>query len=431
MWVCASCGSRPAFSKAWTGSRRRGDCRVSPGSRSTFPSAAMFRRPPAGSPDMASSPPSPTRHRSWRPCSARPWTPCVRWWSPRPRRRRSTLLPDLFPALVPPGTPAPRTDLLLPFHGVLAQPLGRASYYVLERRDAAGDIQQRGVIGALSLDGVETGHVLRRQQVGESDVRVQARLLRQRGGVIEPLLLAAPDLTPFQRCIDETTRGPADQELATPEGGVQRLWACDASWSADPPALAPVLLADGHHRLEAARRLHRAHPGAVADRLLALVVDHRRYPLTLSATHRVLPGLDIDRAVRAAARIARVHAHPPGAQRVPRPGTFLLTGGGQTWGLSEISPAAMAGRLRSVPAEWVELPAAISDHVLIPALCEDQGIEPAPRYTSSVPGPGEVGLILPPPTWDQIWAGAASGAGMPAKSTSFGPVPVAEGSWQR
>ncbi|WP_049570459.1 DUF1015 family protein [Streptomyces sp. SBT349] len=313
---------------------------------------------------------------------------------------------------------------------MLAQPLGRASYYVLERRDAAGEIQQRGVIGSLSLDGVETGHVLRRQQVGESDVRLQARLLRRRGGSIEPLLLAAPDLSPFSPCIDQTVKGTADQELATPEGGVQRLWACDASWTADPPALAPVLLADGHHRLEAARRLHRAHPGAVTDRLLALVVDHRRYPLTLNATHRVVPGLDIERAVRTAAGIARVNAYPPGAKPVPRPGTFLLTGGGQAWGLSEISPVAMAGRLRSVPPEWVELPAAISDHVLIPALCEDQGIAPAPRYTSGYPDPGEVGLILPPPTWDQIWAGAASGAGMPAKSTSLGPAPV-PGRWER
>ncbi|WP_059012467.1 DUF1015 family protein [Streptomyces specialis] len=330
--------------------------------------------------------------------------------------------------MVPPRTPAPRTDLFLPFHGVLAQPLGRASYYVLERRDADGVVEQRGVIGALSLYGVETGHVLRHQRVGESDVRFQTRLLKERGGSVEPLLRTAPALSPFQRCIDRTTAGPADQELPTPEGGVQRLWACDASWTADPPALPPVLLADGHHRLEAARRLHRAHPGAVTDRLLALVVDHRHYPLTLSATHRVVPGLDIEAAVRTAARIARVSELPPGAEGngppTPRPGTFLLAGGGQAWGLSEISPAAMAGRLRSLPYDWVELPAAISDHVLIPALCEDQGIAAAPRFTSRYPGPGEAGLILPAPTWDQIWAGAASGAGMPPKSTCLGPVPV-------
>ncbi|ONK13948.1 DUF1015 family protein [Streptomyces sp. MP131-18] len=326
--------------------------------------------------------------------------------------------------MVPPRTPAPRTDLLLPFHGVLAKPLGRAAYYVLERRDLLGRVEQRGVIGALALHGVETGHVLRHQQVADADVRFQARLLQERGGSIEPLLLAAPDLSPFEECIARTIAGPADQELATPEGGMQRLWACDASWTADPPALPPVLLADGHHRLEAARRLHRAHPGAVADRLLALVVDHRHYPLTLAATHRVVPGLDIERAVRTAAGIARVHEHPPGVRPAPRPGTFLLTGGGQVWALSEISPAAMAGRLRFLPPDWVELPAAISDHVLIPALCEDQGIQAAPRYTSQYPGPGEVGLILPPPTWEQIWSGAASGAGMPPKSTCLGPLPL-------
>lgn len=326
--------------------------------------------------------------------------------------------------MIRPGAPAPRTDLLLPFHGVLARPLGRASYYVLERRGAAGEVEQRGVLGALSLHGVESGHVLRHQQVGESDVSLHARLLRQSGGTIEPLLLAAPDLGAFQECIDLTLAGPAIQELTTPEGGVQRLWACDARWTDQPPALPPVLLADGHHRLEAARRLHRAGPGSVGDRLLALVVDHTRYPLTLSATHRVVPGLDAGKAVRTASHIARVNQHPPGVRPLPQRGAFLLTGGDRAWSVSEISAAAMAGRLRSLPPEWVELPAAISDHVLIPLLCEDQGIEPDVRFTSRYPDSGEVGLILPPPTWDQIWAGAANGTGMPPKSTHLGPAPV-------
>ncbi|KAB8161444.1 DUF1015 family protein [Streptomyces sp. 3MP-14] len=334
------------------------------------------------------------------------------------------MLPELSRPLVPPESPAPRTDLLLPFHGVLARPLGRASYYVLERIDGVGSVEQRGVLGALSLHGVESGHVLRHQQVGETAVRFQARLLKERGGSVEPLLLAAPDLGAFHACIEETVRRPVDQELPVPGGGLQRLWACDVSWTVDPPALPPMLLADGHHRLEAARRLRRAHPGAVGDRLLALVVDHRRYPLTLSATHRVVPGLDLERAVRAAERIARVRELPPARRPVPRPGTYLLTGQGRIWGLSEISPAALAGRLRTLPVEWVELPAAISDHVLIPALCEDQQLSPALRYTSHYPAPDEVGLILPPPTWDQIWAGAASGAGMPPKSTHLGPSPL-------
>jgi hypothetical protein len=94
------------------------------------------------------------------------------------------------------------------------------------------------------------------------------------------------------------------------------------------------------------------------------------------------------------------------------------------WGVSEISPAAMVGRLRFLPPEWVELPAAVSDHVIIPMLCEDQGVMPATRFTSQYPEPGEVGLILPPPTWDQIWSGAANGTGMPPKSTNLGPAPM-------
>nr|WP_279571448.1 DUF1015 family protein [Streptomyces sp. 8K308] len=315
--------------------------------------------------------------------------------------------------MVPPRTPAPRTDLLRPLPH---------TYFVVERRDALGAVEQRGVFGALGLHGVETGHVLRHQQVAESAVRNQIRLLEQTEAPVEPLLLAATDLGSFQECVDETVKGPPIRELPTPENGALLLWACDPAWSDTPPALPPVLLADGHHRLEAARRLHRAEPGTAADRLPALVVDHRRYPLTLSATHRVVPGLDLGRAVAAAARIARVAELPPGVRLAPRNGTFVLTGGGRAWEVSEVSPATMAGRLRFVPPEWVELPAAISDHVLIPALCEDQGVPAVPRFTVEAPGFEEVGLILPPPTWDQIWSGAASGAGMPPKSTHLGPA---------
>lgn len=325
--------------------------------------------------------------------------------------------------MVPPGTPAPRTDLLLPLKSSWAHAPGQPRYYVLERRDPRGDVAQRGMLGALSLRGPDTGHVLRHQQVGEVGVRTQTRLLEERDGT-PPLLLAAPDLGAFQECLERTISRPPDTEERTPEGGVQRLWVCDPAWSEHPPALPPVLLADGHHRLEAARRRYRAHPGAAADRLPALVVDHRHFPLRLAATHRIVPGLDIGRAVRAASRIARVTPHPPHLRPRPAQGSFLLSGGGKCWDITEISPAAMAGRLRFMPPEWAELPAAVSDHVLIPVLCEDQGLKPEPRYSSRPPGPAEAGLVLPPPTWEQIWSGAASGTGMPAKSTSFSPLPA-------
>ncbi|GAA1932160.1 DUF1015 domain-containing protein [Streptomyces sodiiphilus] len=328
--------------------------------------------------------------------------------------------PELLPTAALPGTPAPRTDLLLPFRSALAHAAGQADcYHVLERRDATGAVEQRGVIGALDLRGTETGHILRHSQVSESEVRTQARLLQRSGGAAEPLLLAAPDPGGFRECAELTTRRPPDSVLSTPDGGEQRLWACAPRWTADPPALPPVLLADGHHRLAAARRMGRV-------RMPALVVDHARYPLTLSATHRIVPGLDAGRAARAAARFARVRSRPAGVQGPLPPGTFVLTGGGKAWEISRIAMATVAGRLRFLPSEWAELDAAISDHVLIPALCEEQGILPRPRHVTSQPSPADPGVILPRPTWNQVWAGVASGAGLPRKSASLGPKPVLE-----
>ncbi|AKG43127.1 DUF1015 domain-containing protein [Streptomyces sp. JH002] len=324
-----------------------------------------------------------------------------------------------------PATPAPRADLLLPLPGLFAGPPARPGYVVLERLDVHGRVEQRGVLGALSLHGTESGHILRHQQVGEPEVRLHTRLLRERRAPAEPLLLAAPDPGAFRRCIDETVRRPPDRTGPATRGGTQRLWAVAGEWSRRPPALPPVLLADGHHRLEAARRLHRGQPARMGDRLPALVVDHGRYPLRLAATHRTMPGLDPYRAADVASGFARVTELPAGSPRpVPRAGTFLLTGKSRIWAISRVSPVTTARRLRFLPSEWAELSAAISDHVLIPILCEDQGLDPTPGYTERHPADDEAGLILPPPTWEQIWSGAAGGTVMPPRTTSLGPAPL-------
>jgi hypothetical protein len=319
---------------------------------------------------------------------------------------------DLLSPPALPSTPRPRTDLLIPS-------------YVLERRDSYGAVEQRGIVGSLDVRGTESGHVLRHTHVEEPAVALHGRLLRDRGGSREPLLLAAPDFGGFRECITEVVDRPPDLVLEAPDSAEVRLWACDRRWTVAPPALGPLLLADGHHRLEAARRLYCAHPGVTNGRLPALVVDHARHPLRLAAIHRVLPGLDLQRAVATINRIAQVRLRPPArTSAVPPRGSFLLTGHGQSWEVSAISAALLASRLRWLPSEWVELDSAISDHVLIPMLCKEQGLRPGPTYTTSRPEPGEVGLVLPSPTWNQIWSSAASGSGMPVKSTSLGPGPL-------
>jgi hypothetical protein len=321
------------------------------------------------------------------------------------------VLSDLLSPPALPSTPRPRTDLLIPS-------------YVLERRDSSGAVVQRGIVGALDIRGTESGHVLRHTQVEEQAVALHGRLLRERGGSREPLLLAAPDLGAFRGCVEAAVRLRPDLVLDTPEGGEVRLWACDRSWTVAPPALGPLLLADGHHRLEAARRLYCVRPGAAAGRLPALVVDHARHPLRLSALHRVIPGLDLRRAVATVGGFAQVRPRRPAARSaVPSRGSFLLTGQGQSWEVSAISAALLASRLRWLPSEWVELDAAISDHVLIPLLCKEQGLRAGPSYTAARPRPGEVGLVLPSPTWNQVWSSAASGSGMPPKSTRLSPGP--------
>ncbi|WP_209311076.1 DUF1015 family protein [Streptomyces spiramenti] len=321
------------------------------------------------------------------------------------------MLSDLLSPPALPSTPRPRPDLLTPS-------------YVLERRDEWGNVCQRGVLGSLDVRGPDSGHVLRHTQVDDRVVAAHMRTIRDRGGVRDPLLLAAPDLGGLTECVTDTTARPPDLHLATPDEGELRLWACDPRWTTLAPPLGPVLLADGHHRLEAARRLYRARPGPTTGRLPAMVVDHGRHPLRLDATHRVVAGLDPRRAAQSAERFARVRLRPRSvALQPPQRGSFLLTGQGLTWEISAVSPVLLARRLRWLPSEWAESDAAVCDHVVIPALCRDQGIEPDVGYSAGRPPPGRTGLVLPAPTWNQLWS-AAGGHGMPAHSTTLGPGPL-------
>ncbi|MBB0247216.1 DUF1015 family protein, partial [Streptomyces alkaliphilus] len=249
------------------------------------------RRPAASGPGTE-RPPGPGDRPIPIPIRTEPPASVRRPGTTRPSgpRKRSSVPSDVLspPALT--SAIVPRSDLLIPSH-------------VVERRDATGRVAQRGVLGTLDVRGTDSGHVLRHQRIAEEEVERQSRLLSARrdagdepSPASDPLLLAAPDLGTFRECIELTSAGAPDAVLPTPDAGEVLLWSCDRRWSAAPPPLGPVLLADGHHRLEAARRMGRAR-GRAPERLPALVVDHRNHPLTLAATHRVIPGLDPHRAV--------------------------------------------------------------------------------------------------------------------------------------
>lgn len=329
----------------------------------------------------------------------------------------------------------PRTAVLHPFHGrVPGLPrAARPSFHALERRGPGRSVPLRGLVGTVDLHAVAERRVRRHEGVIEDQVDVQERRMRRMGGIDEPILLLARDLSPVGGHLERVTGGPADSVLGLAGGGVQGLWGCGddspriAGWLAD--ADPELLVADGHHRLEAALRIHRAHGGGPGpwSRLLAVVVDASRHPLALSAIHRTVRGLDIGRAVRAVSRLARVRPATGALPGPPEPGTFLLCGQGQTWQVRDLAPPVVERWQRGVPPLWRGLDVALADHLLIPALCADQDVPRPVTYSDRLPDPhaaGQVAVVLAAPSPAQVWAHAAAGVAMPRKSSSFGPKPA-------
>lgn len=185
--------------------------------------------------------------------------------------------------------------------GVLTQD-AEPALYVYEQR--AGAVLQRGLIGALCLDGP----VLPHEDVIPEVVEDRAALMRAAAANFEPLLLSyrgRNGANGATAVIERTVAGPPLLATTTEDGVTHRLWAVT-----DPVDLAAVdhdlsrrqaLIADGHHRWATYRRLYEQQPGATAASPwasgLVLLVDTARYPLQVRAIHRVLPHLPTAKAL--------------------------------------------------------------------------------------------------------------------------------------
>ncbi|WP_128377290.1 DUF1015 family protein [Streptomyces cavernae] len=320
--------------------------------------------------------------------------------------------------------------------GVLRRDERPAVYVYQQHRGAR--ILQRGLIGDLVLPppgGSAEGVLLPHEGVSHHVVRQRAAHLSGLRAQVEPLLLTyrGTESTAAQVMHHVTRRTPT--AVARLGEITHTLWACDVDEEASlvPGGLprSGVLIADGHHRYAACRRLA-AEAGGSWGSSLALLVDTVTHPLRLSAIHRVVPGLDPEKAASAAAGVARVRPLPEGP-RPPGPGELVLAGAGQAWTITEPEPEALRETLATQPSEWATLPAAIGDHLLLADVWSVPDLPGAVRYVHNAdravadvatPGNG-VALLLPAITEDQVRELAGAGVLLPRKSTSFGPKPAA------
>ncbi|MBP0456053.1 DUF1015 domain-containing protein [Streptomyces montanisoli] len=312
----------------------------------------------------------------------------------------------------------------------------RPALYVYEQHAGRRRVQ-RGLIGELDWAGHTPGPVLPHEDVDAHLVVQRASMLRALRAQLEPLLLThrTADGTGTQAADRLTQRPPT----ATVRIGTMthRLWACT-----DPDEQTALtvglagrrfLMADGHHRHAACLRLHEQEEDPSPWRhALALLVDSTNLPLRLTAIHRVIPGLEVDKAAAAAADIARVRPLPAGAFW-PAPGEVVIAGAGRAWAVTEPDPTALQGALAGCPPQWQQLPTAVADRLLLAHAwsvsdlgCAVQYVHDAEQAIAAVAANGSgTAVLLPSITEDTVRGFATAGVCLPRKTTSFWPKPAA------
>ncbi|WP_017593645.1 DUF1015 domain-containing protein [Nocardiopsis potens] len=308
-------------------------------------------------------------------------------------------------------------------------------------------LRQRGLIGALRLPPADAPAVRPHEATAEAPVLDRARLMAATRANLEPIMLLYRGTG---GAASRAAEAPAETgaeplvEAATSDGVLHRLWAVT-----DPAVHAGVaadlagrtaLIADGHHRYAAYRRLRADNPAPGPwDHGLALLVDSDSSPPRLGAIHRVLRGLRAREAAHAAEPFARAEPLPPGPPEeavrrlhaAAEQGPALIAADAEDrFLLHRFSPAAMEAAAPDRSAEWRALPTAALERLLLPAwkAAEDAAElvhdDPAAALASACDAarPGTA-VLLPPMRLEDVYRVTARGELTPRKSTSFGPKP--------
>ena len=320
-----------------------------------------------------------------------------------------------------------------------------AAIYVYEQ-SREPDLLQRGLLAAVELRDPDERVVLPHEDVMPGPVADRLELMRATQANLEPILLVYEGGGETVGVIDATAAKPPLVETVTEDGIRHRLWALTdpSEQQAVAADLQPrqALIADGHHRYATYRLLqaeqHRAGRGPGPwDRGLALLVDSGAYPLDVQAIHRVVEGLPLDEAVRAASTVFTAEdlgSDGPAAYDALRdaPGhAFLLTDGESYALLTHPDPEAVSAALPPMHSDlWRHLDASVLHALLLERLWQVPDGSPRVRYLHDRDGAlraarrsGGTAVLLRPVSVGEVLEVAATGERMPRKSTSFGPKP--------
>jgi uncharacterized protein (DUF1015 family) len=290
----------------------------------------------------------------------------------------------------------------------------------------------RGLIGLIGLRDEADGVVLPHEDVMPGPVADRAALMRTTQTNLEPILLVHEGTSAYREVLADT---------AAREAPAARFRAADRSdhtlWLlSDPGTLAllrkelatgTALIADGHHRYAAYRRLqHEMRSAGVAlgespwDYGLAMLVDQHDHPLEVGPIHRSVAALTMADVVELA--VARGDEVRTARDRET---AFSLLGSDPDRTEFVLSDGRAWAVLNTVRSSAID--AAVLHEQLLPAwnVTEEQvgyhhSLDQALQTVSRQPG---VVVAVRPPGLGDVMSAAARGRRMPRKSTSFGPKP--------
>jgi uncharacterized protein (DUF1015 family) len=250
---------------------------------------------------------------------------------------------------------------------------------------------RRGLVARVALEPYQRGIVLPHERSFPKPMEARLELLRKTRTKLSPILMLHDGPAP------PAHSGPPDLE-ATLDGVTSRLWPFDSDVGAAIDG--PLLIADGHHRYEAALRFHQEDGSEETAYVLTALVSTHDPGLEILPTHRIAASApethdgtrDIDDALRILERLPRdrgafVMIRPDGASVIESNGPQLDT-----------------VLVDSLPLEGVRYTADAQE---------------ARRAVAT--GTAEAAFIVRPPTIEQVKSFALAGELMPQKSTYFYP----------
>lgn len=268
---------------------------------------------------------------------------------------------------------------------------------------------RHGLVARARLEPYERGVVLPHERIFAAATASRLRLLRATRTKLSPVLLLH-DGAPAPL----VERSPdIETEL---DGTTTRLWRIDdpdAVEAAAATVVSPFVIADGHHRYDAALRFHEEQRTDETGWVLAVLVSRQDPGLTIFPTHRLVSGAVPE--LNGEFRVSPVSGSPGEAlerlELVPRdrPG-FVVVRPGE---VSLVEGAAPA----SEPLERLDVTAV--DRLPL----EGVTYTPSLREAEAAIGDGRAraAFLVRAPTVAEVQAIARAGQTMPEKSTYFYP----------